>query len=195
SLTVAMADPSNIAVVDELSFRTGRRIRIVLAGDREIAAAVRHFYFPEERAQQFAPIPLDETPHAVPLQADSFAVHPGRSASRGPASGAMAEGASIEQAPLVGRRDMPPLVSLATDTEEFLLREPVLATDLAPAEEDAIQVQGQPPPQQVPKAQALEGALKSTVQGDDFAAALARLLVRRGVITLEELLGELNRKQ
>src|SRR5512138_725998 len=30
SLGVAMSDPSNIAVVDELSFRTGRRIKISL---------------------------------------------------------------------------------------------------------------------------------------------------------------------
>ena len=48
SLTVAMSDPSNIAVVDELAFRTGRRIKIALAGDRAITAAVQRLYFPEE---------------------------------------------------------------------------------------------------------------------------------------------------
>jgi type IV pilus assembly protein PilB len=44
SITVAMADPTNYAVVDELSFRVGRRVRVGIAGDREIEAAVRRLY-------------------------------------------------------------------------------------------------------------------------------------------------------
>ena len=60
SLTVAMADPSNIAVVDELSFRTGRRIKIALAGDREIAGAVRKLYFADEEPAPVAAISLEE---------------------------------------------------------------------------------------------------------------------------------------
>jgi len=60
SITVAMADPSNIAVVDELSFRTGKRIRIALAGDREITAAVRRLYFADQEPQRVAAIPLDD---------------------------------------------------------------------------------------------------------------------------------------
>jgi Type II secretion system (T2SS), protein E, N-terminal domain len=48
SLTVAMSDPSNIAVVDELAFRTGRRIKITLAGDRAVSAAVQRFYFGDD---------------------------------------------------------------------------------------------------------------------------------------------------
>ncbi|HUK65497.1 MAG TPA: hypothetical protein VLV17_01630 [Anaeromyxobacteraceae bacterium] len=76
SLTVAMADPSNIAVVDELSFRTGRRIRIVLGGDREIAAAVRRLYYSEEEAP--APIPFEDVPSETPLETtrDPFAAMP-----------------------------------------------------------------------------------------------------------------------
>jgi Type II secretion system (T2SS), protein E, N-terminal domain len=79
SLTVAMADPSNIAVVDELSFRTGRRIRVVLAGDREIAAAVRRLYFADQEPQRIAAIPLDEPPTGeVPFETtrDPFAAMP-----------------------------------------------------------------------------------------------------------------------
>ena len=53
SVTVAMSDPSNIAVVDELAFRTGRRIKIALAGDRAIAAAVQRFYFGDEDRRRF----------------------------------------------------------------------------------------------------------------------------------------------
>ncbi len=45
SVSVAMADPANIAIVDEIAFRTGRKVKIALAGDREIAEAVRHHYY------------------------------------------------------------------------------------------------------------------------------------------------------
>jgi hypothetical protein len=45
SVSVAMADPANIAVVDEIRFRTGRKVKIALAGDREIADAVRRHYY------------------------------------------------------------------------------------------------------------------------------------------------------
>ncbi len=48
SVSVAMSDPGNIVVVDEIRFRTGRRVKVALAGDREIAAAVRRFYYPGE---------------------------------------------------------------------------------------------------------------------------------------------------
>jgi hypothetical protein len=61
SITVVMADPSNIAVVDEIAFRTGRRVKVALAGDREIAAAVRRLYFAEEDSPARA-IALDVPP-------------------------------------------------------------------------------------------------------------------------------------
>lgn len=44
SISVAMSDPSNVDVVDEIRFRTGRRVRIALAGDRELAATIRRLY-------------------------------------------------------------------------------------------------------------------------------------------------------
>ncbi|HTP50763.1 MAG TPA: hypothetical protein VMK42_08705 [Anaeromyxobacteraceae bacterium] len=46
---VAMADPTNIAVVDEVAFRTGRKVKVSLAGDKEIAEAVRRLYLQEKR--------------------------------------------------------------------------------------------------------------------------------------------------
>lgn len=48
SVTIAMSDPTNVAIVDEIAFRTGKKVRIVLAGDREIARNIRKYYFPEE---------------------------------------------------------------------------------------------------------------------------------------------------
>jgi hypothetical protein len=44
SLTVAMSDPTNLAVIDDISFRTGRRVKVCMGGDREIAEAVRRHY-------------------------------------------------------------------------------------------------------------------------------------------------------
>jgi type IV pilus assembly protein PilB len=50
TLTVAMSDPTNLAVVDEIRFRTGRRVKVCMGGDREVAEAVKRHY-PEEGAQ------------------------------------------------------------------------------------------------------------------------------------------------
>jgi hypothetical protein len=43
-LTVAMSDPVNVNVIDELAFRTGRKIKVAIGGDREVAEAVRRHY-------------------------------------------------------------------------------------------------------------------------------------------------------
>jgi type IV pilus assembly protein PilB len=43
TLTVALHDPTDLALVDELSFRTGRRIRVVVAGEKEIWRAIARF--------------------------------------------------------------------------------------------------------------------------------------------------------
>lgn len=48
NLLVAMADPSNVGVIDELSFRSGRRIKVAIAGDREIARAIRRLYLADK---------------------------------------------------------------------------------------------------------------------------------------------------
>jgi type IV pilus assembly protein PilB len=44
-LTVATSDPNNIAGIDEVAFRTGLRVRVVLTSDREIAWAIRHYLY------------------------------------------------------------------------------------------------------------------------------------------------------
>jgi len=48
NLLVAMADPSNVGVIDELAFRTGRRVKMAIAGDREIARAIRRLYLADK---------------------------------------------------------------------------------------------------------------------------------------------------
>lgn len=75
SVTVAMSDPTNVAIVDELAFRTGKRVRLVIAGDREIARSVRKFCFPEELAR---PAPIDVPQGGEPMEttSDWFAALP-----------------------------------------------------------------------------------------------------------------------
>jgi hypothetical protein len=58
TLAVAMSDPTNLAVVDELRFRTGRKVKVCIGGDREIAAAVKDRY-PHDHAIEAIALDLD----------------------------------------------------------------------------------------------------------------------------------------
>ncbi|MFY3746700.1 hypothetical protein ACOQFB_22550, partial [Anaeromyxobacter sp. Red801] len=58
TLAVAMSDPTNLAVVDELRFRTGRKVKVCIGGDREIAAAIRDRY-PHDHAIEAIALDLD----------------------------------------------------------------------------------------------------------------------------------------
>ena len=53
-----MADPTNMGVIDELAFRTGRNVKLSIAGDREIARAIRRLYLGDKRGVEA--IALDE---------------------------------------------------------------------------------------------------------------------------------------
>ena len=240
SITVAMADPSNIAVVDELSFRTGRRIRIVLGGDREIAAAVRRLYYSEEVP---APIPLEEAGSGeAPLETtrDPFAAMPdyiregyfqrpahtlgpptgpGRAAAPPPLPGAYrpqptrpdppdltpppmlvrdARGVAARPAPAGSLPAAPPAALPQVEGTDGL-GEPILVTELAPAEPAEV-----PHPEAVltPRQAALLDALERVARGEESAlvkpgqvvAALLRVLVRRGLLREGELLDELAKK-
>lgn len=263
SITVAMADPSNIAVVDELSFRTGRRIKIVLAGDREIAAAVRRLYYAEEEPSQLDAIPLEELSSDAPFETtgDPFTAAPeaardgqvpppraqpppdpaaarARANVPSPASPAPfaappprpsgarvdlqqaftpppmlvrnlgapparrtappAPGSSYPVFPAAGALPTQPVPRHAAPADS--LGEPILATDLAPVEEDS-QPSGAER-QLTPRESAMLDALQRAARGEDsglvkagqLAAAVARLLLKRGLVTERELLDELMRK-
>lgn len=49
-LTVAMADPTDVVAVDELSFRVGRRVRVTIAAESEITRALHRLYGGETAA-------------------------------------------------------------------------------------------------------------------------------------------------
>jgi type IV pilus assembly protein PilB len=143
SLTVAMADPSNIAVVDELSFRTGRRIKIALAGDREIAEAVRKLYFADEEPIPVAAISLEEISSESLLETtnDPFAAapHPIREGSstrseRTPASETQRSPGQRQVAlhpstppPVLGRDAGPPSIASARAVPPAVTARPAVA--------------------------------------------------------------------
>jgi hypothetical protein len=62
SIWVAMADPTNMGVIDELAFRTGRNVKLSIAGDRELARAIRRLYLGDKRGVDA--IALDEQDEA-----------------------------------------------------------------------------------------------------------------------------------
>jgi hypothetical protein len=72
TLTVAMADPTNLGISDELRFRTNRRVKVCIGGDREIAEAIRTHY-PSD-SQQLEAISLDTevSGEFLPPLADPF---------------------------------------------------------------------------------------------------------------------------
>jgi type IV pilus assembly protein PilB len=72
TITVAMSDPTNLALTDELRFRTGRRVKVCIGGDREIAEAIRAHYPQEYQAPTAIALDVAETTgDGVPL-ADPF---------------------------------------------------------------------------------------------------------------------------
>jgi type IV pilus assembly protein PilB len=73
TLTVAMADPTNLGIADELRFRFNKRIRVCIGGDREIAEAIRAHY-PSTTQQPLEAISLDSevSGEFLPPLADPF---------------------------------------------------------------------------------------------------------------------------
>jgi hypothetical protein len=54
NVTVAMSDPTNLAVVDEIRFRTGRRVKVCIGGDHEVAESVKRVYQAEGAVEAIA---------------------------------------------------------------------------------------------------------------------------------------------
>ncbi|HEU4383037.1 MAG TPA: hypothetical protein VFR85_05965 [Anaeromyxobacteraceae bacterium] len=128
TVSVAMSDPGNIGVVDEIRFRAGRRVKVALAGDREIAAAVRRLYSPGGREPASPSLELDEfDPGETVVEKfgsgssdalDQFFAAP---AGRGPATGAPGPGADASPAPAA---EPDPSVPESVELEDFLTPSP-----------------------------------------------------------------------
>jgi len=61
SLSVAMSDPTNLAVVDELRFRTGRKVKVSIGGDREVAEAVKAAYPSQDGGVEAIALEIDDS--------------------------------------------------------------------------------------------------------------------------------------
>jgi type IV pilus assembly protein PilB len=77
ALLVAMASPKNLAIVDELAFRAGRRISPVLAPDSEIDAALLKYYGLDvnRHTRSSTMVELDEHPENSALELADVVVH------------------------------------------------------------------------------------------------------------------------
>lgn len=65
SLTLATSDPNNVGGLDEVAFRVGARLRIVLAPDREIEWAIRRYHLAD-----MSPCPPPRTKRIADSQPD-----------------------------------------------------------------------------------------------------------------------------
>jgi Type II secretion system (T2SS), protein E, N-terminal domain len=221
SITVAMADPSNIAVVDELSFRTGRRIRIVLGGDREIAAAVRRLYYSEDEPPAIpiedgndGPMETTRDPFAAmpdyiregyfqrPAQTLGPPSSPGRSVPPPPLPGGpprpavpRAEPPDLTPPPMLVR---PPARAAPQPAPPSPLvegtdglGEPILVTELAPV----VEAEGShTEPLLTPRQAALQDALERVVRGEE-SGLLKPGQVVGAIVRLLERRGLLRREE
>ncbi|HET6438753.1 MAG TPA: hypothetical protein VFG59_11860 [Anaeromyxobacter sp.] len=72
TLAVAMSDPTNLAVVDELRFRSGRRVKVSIGGDHEVAAAIEAAYPQPGAGVEAIALDIDEGGVAGEPVLDSF---------------------------------------------------------------------------------------------------------------------------
>lgn len=72
TLAVAMSDPTNLAVVDELRFRSGRRVKVTIGGDREVAAAIQAAYPSPDGGVEAIALDIDESADDGESVLDSF---------------------------------------------------------------------------------------------------------------------------
>ncbi|HYG69541.1 MAG TPA: hypothetical protein VD838_17840, partial [Anaeromyxobacteraceae bacterium] len=237
TLTVAMSDPTNVQIVDELRFRTGRRVVVKIAGELAIATALKVHYPapPGAGAVDAIPLDLDDAAEArIDALLDPFGggstdeleaffsaqgeAH--ASADAAPAAVAAGDegdfGLELEEGtPPHGLRvpAHPPAAPAAEEEpQELTMLEELPAEDLVP--ENAVEPAGswfdagplEPGPRGAARSADDELAVlgevdrlasglpveePTIVKPERIAAALARLLIRKGVITDQEFLDEL----
>jgi type IV pilus assembly protein PilB len=179
TLTVAMSDPTNLAVVDEIRFRTGRRVKALIGGDQEVASAIRRSYRSDPGVEAIA---LD-------LEAEGgIAGEPMFDPFGGGSAGAAGDGrtASLD---LEDAEELTPL--------DDGPGEPILAADLAPSgAEEGADAAAELTRRELAILESLdsaagEGAEADVVKPARAVGALIRLLIRKGLVTEEELLDEL----
>lgn len=245
TLTVAMADPTNLGLSDELRFRTNRRVKVCIGGDREIAEAIRtHYHSGEPQALEAISLDTEVSGEFLPPLADPFGGGSTEALEKQMQRGAHASTAR-RAAPSELVRDAraellgavsPDGLSGRDEIEELQLTPiPLTSTPLERPAPTSAPVAAPPPgpaapawplPHPAPAAEVVfeeetaEGsiplrpltpkelvvldALERLAAGQDdvplpvkpsqVAAALLRIMLRRKIVTQQELLDELLRK-
>ncbi len=205
SLSVVMSDPSNIAVVDELAFRTGRRIKISLSGDRLLNAALQRFYVvDEDRRRGVASRPGMPAGPAAPVIA---AARPG-GATPVPGSIRPVPAAIPPGAATVPVRSVPGSVvaagsaAVAGAAVGVAMRlsptpAPVGAPDVVARRDPPVVPERQLTPREAALLESIQRAARgeetALVKPPQLAAAVVRILLRKGLVTEAELIDELSR--
>ncbi len=93
SITVATSDPNNIGALDEVAFRTGLKVKTVLAPAREVTWAIRTYYYSDR-----APCPpprlrrdLSSVPNGAPVIEQAPSLRPSMPPAPNRASTPLAE--------------------------------------------------------------------------------------------------------
>ncbi len=181
TIHVAMSDPTNLAVVDELAFRTGKRLEVAVASDRDIELAIRHHFHGERWSDSLRPAA------AAPA------------VFRGPELDLQAG----DEAPLEVAENARARVerSLVVELDDDLVIDEVRVPEKTPAAPHLV-YGGAAPAQATPLSlrerlllQTLEAELGAEGLPDrQLLLALARLLIRKGVIGEDEWIAEIARR-
>lgn len=234
NLLVAMADPTNMGVIDELAFRTGRRVKMSIAGDREIARAIRRLYLADKQGVEA--IALDEREDDGPVEMlgpldsgytqglDAYfqkGAPPGGEpvpVARPAPVPAAPPGPSPTETPPVSAGAPPPLPfrPLPTSGPEARLAEAVrrfrqepdvaaARTPTPPAPELIVEIVPEGEGEFGPRVEAIfdvidrvalhESVPAEVVRLSRLASAMARLLLRKGLVTEDELVAEFVRTE
>jgi hypothetical protein len=165
-LFLGMEDPSNLAVLDDLSFRTGMEIHPVMVGPSELGEAMDRYY----------------------LGSSAGSSTGSETASPGEVSGAMAGDA-------MGEQNLRSVTDEKDEQTPPGLREPACSTatmsddsELSPASRDT-EIQLNEPAPVLPDGllEDVAQAVLETEHTRKVAKAIAQLLIEKGILTLEEV--------
>lgn len=188
-LFLGMEDPSNLAVLDDLSFRTGMEVRPVMVGPTELGEAIDRYYHRPDDGASALPDPLGDTmtPASLRVVTDD-SPQPG-TAPADPSIGTEVAGRSPRPAPPAppAPEVVPPAPEVAPSAPRAAPAAPQAAP--TPAAPTPVRTPAGPAPAPLPEslladvARAAEESERTRL----VAKAITQLLIEKGVLTLDEL--------
>lgn len=165
-LFLGMEDPSNLAVLDDLSFRTGMEIHPVMVGPSELGEAIDRYYHGRH--------------HGGPPAVDPF-VHQGDTMGHGSLRVVTDDSAQPGTAPATLPPAKPP-----TPTSAPVAAQPA-ATHAVPESEAPIELFDAVNPRLDEMLEDVQRATQETERTRIVAKAIAQLLIEKGLISYDEL--------